>query len=124
MARAACCGSSAQRIALATAARARPVSSAAFVRDTPPMVNTGRPLAVAAIQAVYKAGFDGFCSAYGAYNFPGQDSYHIRRVHGDPDFSRLRNWLTYDVRKAKHQRDIRYWMPPATNWETTKDLVG
>tara|TARA_R110002049_G_scaffold305056_3_gene501092 strand:+ start:46642 stop:47532 length:891 start_codon:yes stop_codon:yes gene_type:complete len=55
------------------------------------------------VSAAQKAGLSGFCSAYGAYNFPGQDAFHLRRIHGDPDFARLRNWLTYDARKVKIQ---------------------
>ncbi len=44
-------------------------------------------------------GLAGVCSAYGAYNFPGQDAYHIQRIHGDPELIRLKNWLTVDPRK-------------------------
>jgi peptidoglycan/xylan/chitin deacetylase (PgdA/CDA1 family) len=45
------------------------------------------------------AGLKGVCSAYGAYNFPGQDPFHLRRIHGDPQLLRLKNWLTLDPRK-------------------------
>ena len=55
------------------------------------------------VLAAHQAGLFGLCSAYGAYNFPGQDAFHIRRIHGDPEFSRLRNWLTYDERKVRIQ---------------------
>lgn len=55
------------------------------------------------IAAAQRAGFKGICSAYGAYNFPRQDAFHIRRIHGDPDSARFRNWLTYDARKLKNQ---------------------
>lgn len=79
---------------------------------------------IAGIQAVYEAGFEGFCSAYGAYNLPGQDSFHVRRIHGDPEFARLKNWLSFDPRKLGRQPEIRYWLPPATNWEETVALVG
>lgn len=79
---------------------------------------------IAGIQAVYQAGFEAFCSAFGAYNLPGQDSFHIRRMHGDPEFSRLKNWLSFDTRKLHMQPEIRYWLPPANNWEETKALVG
>jgi peptidoglycan/xylan/chitin deacetylase (PgdA/CDA1 family) len=43
--------------------------------------------------------FDGVCSAYGDYNFPGADPFHLRRIHADPEFVRFRNWLTVDRRK-------------------------
>ncbi len=50
-----------------------------------------------------EAGLSGVCSAYGAYNVPGSDSFHIRRVHGDPEWGRFRNWLTVDPRKVQRQ---------------------
>jgi peptidoglycan/xylan/chitin deacetylase (PgdA/CDA1 family) len=52
-----------------------------------------------AFQIAYKAGFRGVCSAYGGYNQPAGDPFHIHRIHGDPQWSRLRNWLTVDPRK-------------------------
>lgn len=53
-----------------------------------------------AINMLREHGIQGFCSAYGGYNFPGDDPYHIQRIHGDPELSRLRNWLTVDPRKV------------------------
>ena len=50
------------------------------------------------------AGYEGVCSAYGAYNFPGQDPFHIRRIHADLEFVRFKNWMTFDPRKLR-QRD-------------------
>lgn len=50
-----------------------------------------------------EAGYDGACSAYGAYNFPGADGFHIQRVHGDPQMVRLRNWVSLDPRKLHVQ---------------------
>ncbi len=49
-------------------------------------------------------GFKGVCSAYGGWNAIGGDPFHIQRVHGDPSFSRIRNWLTYDPRIEKVER--------------------
>ncbi len=65
----------------------------------------------AAIEAVAEAGFLGFCSAYGGYNLVGRDSFHIRRFHGDREFSRLKNWLTLDPRKIKREPDVTYRLP-------------
>ncbi len=45
------------------------------------------------------AGLHGACSAYGNYNLPGADPFHIQRIHGDPELIRLKNWLTIDPRK-------------------------
>ncbi len=50
------------------------------------------------------AGFLGVCSAYGGWNRVGSDEFHLQRIHGDPNFSRMINWMTYDPRLAKVQR--------------------
>ena len=34
-----------------------------------------------------------------AYNLPGDDPFHLQRIHADDDFARFRNWLTVDPRK-------------------------
>lgn len=44
------------------------------------------------------AGFLGVCSAYGGWNDVGDDPFHIQRLHGDPNFERIKNWLTFDPR--------------------------
>ncbi|OHB81889.1 MAG: hypothetical protein A2W31_15630 [Planctomycetes bacterium RBG_16_64_10] len=59
------------------------------------------------------AGYHGVCSAYGGYNFPGGDPFHLRRIHADPELIRLRNWLTVDPRKAR--RAARAAPPTATS---------
>lgn len=46
----------------------------------------------------YDAGYDGVCSAYGGYNFPGEDAFHLQRFHADPSLMRIKNWLTVDPR--------------------------
>jgi peptidoglycan/xylan/chitin deacetylase (PgdA/CDA1 family) len=51
-----------------------------------------------------EAGFLGVCSAYGGWNDVGSDAFHLQRIHGDPSFSRIRNWLTYDPRLGHVQR--------------------
>lgn len=66
-----------------------------------------------AIQAVFESGMRGFCSAFGAYNIPGQDEFHIRRFHGDPEFARLANWLSFDHRKVRNEPVVRYTLPTA-----------
>ena len=43
-------------------------------------------------------GFQGVCSAYGGLNDVGGDAFHLQRLHGDPCFSRMKNWLTFDPR--------------------------
>lgn len=60
-------------------------------------------------QAAAMARADGIecvVSAYGGYNFPGEDPFHVQRIHGDPELIRIRNALTFDPRhstKSKFQ---------------------
>jgi peptidoglycan/xylan/chitin deacetylase (PgdA/CDA1 family) len=48
------------------------------------------------MQTAQQAGYRAVCSAYGGYNFPGGEVFHLRRIHADPDMIRFRNWLTLD----------------------------
>jgi peptidoglycan/xylan/chitin deacetylase (PgdA/CDA1 family) len=59
-------------------------------------------LSTAAFQIAYEAGYLGVCSAYGGYNWPGDDSFHLRRIHADPELVRLKNWLMIDPRKVRY----------------------
>jgi peptidoglycan/xylan/chitin deacetylase (PgdA/CDA1 family) len=85
----------------------RPVRYFAFPYGLP------KHLQPEAIQTVYDAGMLGFCSAFGAYNLPGQDTFHIRRIHGDPEFARLMNWLTFDTRKVRNEPIVPYTLSTA-----------
>ena len=52
-----------------------------------------------AIQFLHDEGFESYCTAYGGYNFPQTHSpFHLRRFHGDPVLSRVKNWLSLDPR--------------------------
>jgi peptidoglycan/xylan/chitin deacetylase (PgdA/CDA1 family) len=52
------------------------------------------------VDAIRVAGFRGFCSAYGDYNQPDVDGgFHIRRIHGDCSWWRMRNWWSFDPTK-------------------------
>lgn len=55
----------------------------------------------AAVRIAREAGYEGVCSAYGDYNMPdvGADPFHLKRIHGDPELIRFKNWLTLDPRK-------------------------
>ncbi|MCC9605406.1 polysaccharide deacetylase family protein [Blastopirellula sp. JC732] len=57
-----------------------------------------------AFEMCREEGLLGVCSAYGGYNMPGEDPFHLQRIHGDPELSRLRNWLTIDPRKLSVPR--------------------
>lgn len=63
-------------------------------------------MSVEAFRVALDAGYEGVCSAYGAYNAPGDDPFHIRRIHGDPELIRLKNWLTLDPRKRNPASDF------------------
>jgi peptidoglycan/xylan/chitin deacetylase (PgdA/CDA1 family) len=56
-------------------------------------------LSTRAFRIAYEGSFRGVCSAYGGYNAPAGDSFHLRRIHGYPEWSRFCNWLTLDPRK-------------------------
>lgn len=56
-------------------------------------------LTPAAFHMAREAGYDAVCSAYGGYNFPGDDPFHIQRIAGDPWTIHLKNWTTIDPRK-------------------------
>jgi peptidoglycan/xylan/chitin deacetylase (PgdA/CDA1 family) len=60
-----------------------------------------RNLSADAFRVVFASGFHGACSAYGGYNFPGDDPFHLQRFHADRGMARFKNWLTLDPRKMK-----------------------
>lgn len=62
--------------------------------------------AQAARLAAEEAGIQAVCSAFGAYNLPGNDPFHIRRIHGDPEFTRWRNWVSVDPRKMNEGQQL------------------
>jgi len=58
-------------------------------------------LSARAFVAARAAGYELACSAYGGYNLPGDDPFHLLRIHGDVEMIRLKNWLTCDPRKQQ-----------------------
>jgi peptidoglycan/xylan/chitin deacetylase (PgdA/CDA1 family) len=58
-------------------------------------------LSQAGFRTAFQAGFWGVCSAYGGYNLPGDDPFHIHRIHADPRWSRFCNWLTADPNRRR-----------------------
>ena len=65
-------------------------------------------LSPAAFQLARSAGYEGVCSAYGGFNFPGDDPFHLQRIHADDDMIRLKNWVTVDPRKLRKSRRYEY----------------
>lgn len=58
----------------------------------------------------YENGFDGVVSAYGGFNFPGDDAFHLQRIPADYSLLRLKNWTTVDPRK-RHIPRFEYETP-------------
>lgn len=65
----------------------------------------------ASIQLLHEHGLQGICSAYGAFNWPDSNGFHIRRIHGDPGLERLKNWLTLDSRHLVDRRELPFVEP-------------
>jgi peptidoglycan/xylan/chitin deacetylase (PgdA/CDA1 family) len=51
-----------------------------------------------------QCGYDCVCSAYGGYNYPGDDPFHVHRIPAVCEMLRLKNWLTADPRKIHTRR--------------------
>ncbi|MFK7738408.1 MAG: polysaccharide deacetylase family protein [Pirellulaceae bacterium] len=91
----------------------------------------------AAVSVLEENAFRGFCSAYGALNWPSNHAdsrvegraFHIRRIHADPGIERLKNWLTLDPRKLhdKHalpfDESFRHLTPTDSEIEPTSAAV-
>jgi peptidoglycan/xylan/chitin deacetylase (PgdA/CDA1 family) len=70
----------------------------------------------AAFQLLAEHGFSAVCSAYGGYNAIHGDRFHLQRIHGDPNLSRFKNWLTFDPRVLQVERydwESRLPVPPS-----------
>ncbi len=68
-------------------------------------------ISVEAVELIHRTGYAGFCSAFGGYNFPGGESFHIRRFHADNQMSRFLNWMTIDPRKARGKKELEFRVP-------------
>jgi peptidoglycan/xylan/chitin deacetylase (PgdA/CDA1 family) len=64
-------------------------------------------LSCQAFDMAAQCGYDGVCSAYGGYNYPGDDPFHLQRIPTVNEILRLKNWLTADPRKI-HTRRFEY----------------
>ena len=72
---------------------------------TSPSPTDSRPTsAPAAFELARQAGYAGVCSAYGGFNFPGDDPFHLQRIAVDNAMIRLKNWATLDPRKLRTPR--------------------
>jgi peptidoglycan/xylan/chitin deacetylase (PgdA/CDA1 family) len=66
----------------------------------------------AAFEMARQSGYAGVCSAYGGFNFPGDDPFHLQRIPVDDTMIRLKNWVTMDPRKLRTRR-FQYLRPGA-----------
>lgn len=57
-----------------------------------------------AFEMAKQAGYAAVCSAYGGYNFPGDDPFHLQRIAADETMIHLKNWVTMDPRKLRTRR--------------------
>ena len=75
-----------------------------------------------AMRVARDAGYQGVCSAYGGYNMPTADPFHLRRIHGDPLMIRIKNWLTIDPRQPAIVRRLEQkftWSDPTSQVDGT-----
>ena len=62
----------------------------------------------AAFDVARRAGYEAVCSAYGGYNYPGDDAFHLQRIGGEGPLVRLKNWLTVDPLKERRVQRYEY----------------
>ncbi len=53
-------------------------------------------------------GYEAMCSAFGGFNFPGGDAFHIQRIIVDELTIRMKNWVTLDPRKLRLPAHFEY----------------
>jgi peptidoglycan/xylan/chitin deacetylase (PgdA/CDA1 family) len=68
----------------------------------------------AAVDVIAETGLKAFCTAYGAWNWPEESGFHLKRIHADPGLETLKNWLTYDSRKLHDTRNLPFDEPVFT----------
>ena len=57
-----------------------------------------------AFRMAREVGYEAVCSAYGGFNVPGDDPFHLQRIPVDTSMIRLKNWVTGDPRKRNIAR--------------------
>jgi peptidoglycan/xylan/chitin deacetylase (PgdA/CDA1 family) len=65
------------------------------------------------------AGYSAACSAYGGFNFPGDDPFHLQRIPANIPMICMKNWATLDWRKLRTPRFERRTSPSNGCCETT-----
>ena len=67
----------------------------------------------------HSAGFEGVCSAYGGYNYPGDDAFHIQRIGADGPLVRIKNSTTHNALRHLKAKRFEY----DTGWVDHDRLV-
>jgi peptidoglycan/xylan/chitin deacetylase (PgdA/CDA1 family) len=80
-------------------------------------------LSQAAFALAEAAGYWGACSAYGGFNFPGDDPFHLQRIPANIPMTCLKNWSTLDPRKLRIPRFERRAAAAAASSETAGEGV-
>ena len=77
-----------------------------------------------AFAAADHAGYEGVCSAYGGFNAPGGDSFHLQRIAVTDTMIHLKNWVTGDPRKLFTPRFVYHReISPATQSSVLHDAA-
>jgi peptidoglycan/xylan/chitin deacetylase (PgdA/CDA1 family) len=72
-----------------------------------------------ALDLAVTAGYEAACSAYGGFNLPGENGFHLERIAVDTSMLRLKNWVTGDPRKRRMPRFA--WEPPRAGANKTQE---
>jgi hypothetical protein len=62
-------------------------------------------------------GYEAACSAYGGYNLPGNDPFHLKRRCLDGSLLRIKNWVTIDPFRNRHVREFVDVPEPPITWQ-------
>ena len=68
-----------------------------------------------AFELARQSGYEAVCSAYGGYNIPGGDAFHLQRIHAEESMIRLKNRVTIDPRRISTRR-FEYDVPGSVQW--------
>ena len=81
-------------------------------------------LSPAAFALARDAGYEAACSAYGGFNFPGDDPFHLQRIHGDSSMIQMKNWATLDPRKLHSINRYDYQPKPCEAIAHTEEVFA
>jgi peptidoglycan/xylan/chitin deacetylase (PgdA/CDA1 family) len=70
-----------------------------------------------------QSGYEAVCSAYGGFNYPGDDAFHIHRLPAVCETLRLKNWLTGDPRKIHTRRFEFRWADDQQVWSDSNGTM-